>query len=312
MSNNVSTNNISSGARPVIFGEVLFDVFPDKTLLGGAAYNVAAHLHGFGLNPLFISRIGNDTLGEKIQAAMEQRGIDMTGVQKDDTYPTGQVTIAGVDDNYTFDILANQAYDFIDIEEALKAVGAQDVALLYHGSLAVRQMVSGNSLTALQKALDAPVFVDINLRPPWWTKTTCLALAQEARWLKLNHVELDKLAQDAGDMHARAESLRKDLGLETLILTCAEKGAFIFQEGQSTPVTCAPVLVSDLVDTVGAGDAFSAVTLYGLMNGWTTELILARALEFAAEMCRNRGATYEDNSVYMRFLEKWNADAVAA
>ena len=81
--------------RPLIFGEVLFDHFPDGTaVLGGAPFNVAWHLHAFGLRPLMISRIGNDELGGRVQEAMQKWGMDCSGMQiRHCTHPTGTVQV---------------------------------------------------------------------------------------------------------------------------------------------------------------------------------------------------------------------------
>ena len=67
--------------RPIIFGEVLFDCFPDGSrVLGGAPFNVAWHLQAFGAEPLFVSRVGNDPMGRKIRDAMLQWGMDTSGL----------------------------------------------------------------------------------------------------------------------------------------------------------------------------------------------------------------------------------------
>ena len=136
--------------RPVVFGEVLFDIFPGgESVLGGAPFNVAWNLQGLGLEPLFISRVGNDELGERVLGSMRDWGMDTRGVQLDRTHPTGTVGIEldGAEPTYT--IHPNQAYDHIDPTAAIDALGDERPALLYHGSLALRQPVSRGALSRL-------------------------------------------------------------------------------------------------------------------------------------------------------------------
>ncbi|MGB5338517.1 MAG: PfkB family carbohydrate kinase, partial [Gammaproteobacteria bacterium] len=94
-----------------IFGEVLFDHFPDgKHVLGGAPFNVAWHLQAFGLTPRFISRVGADAEGESVLAAMRDWGMDTQAVQIDAQRPTGRVSVQIVDDEPAYDIVADCAY----------------------------------------------------------------------------------------------------------------------------------------------------------------------------------------------------------
>src|SRR6187431_2540546 len=97
-----------------IFGEVLADIFPDKTVLGGAPFNVARHLQAFGLRPVLISRVGQDALHDKLLQEMHRLEMDLSGLQTDATYPTGHVKVLLTEDgNHQFDILQDQAYDHI-------------------------------------------------------------------------------------------------------------------------------------------------------------------------------------------------------
>jgi len=102
----MSTTNM----RPLIFGEVLFDHFPDgSVVLGGAPFNVAWHLHAFGLKPLMVSRIGHDELGEKVEAAMRSWGMDCSGLQRDPDHPTGTVEVQFDDGEPIYEIVENVA-----------------------------------------------------------------------------------------------------------------------------------------------------------------------------------------------------------
>ena len=122
--------------RPVIFGEVLFDHFPDGSrVLGGAPFNVAWHLRGFNSNPLVISAVGDDAEGREVLERMTSWDLMTHGVQSDKTHPTGRVTASIVNGENHFEIAKGQAWDFIDAAPALQAASDEPAGLLYHGSL---------------------------------------------------------------------------------------------------------------------------------------------------------------------------------
>ncbi len=290
--------------RPIIYGEVLFDTFPDgREVLGGAPFNVARHLHGFGCQPLFISRVGDDARGEQVRQAMQAWGMDVSGLQLDNEHPTGIVQIAMQGKSHTFDILADQAYDYIDAEAALSLLKQGHYGLLYFGSLIERSPISRATLEQL-RAQHLPQFVDINLRAPWWKQKRIMELVQGIDWLKLNNEELRELGY-GGDTRNAAAMLYAEYGFDTLVVTCGEQGALIVSDESIEEGT--PVAVEQLVDTVGAGDAFSAVCILGLLKGWEWRKTLRHALGFAARLCEVRGAVLPERSWYDSALTGWEA-----
>jgi fructokinase len=294
--------------RPVVVGEVLFDVFPDGSrVLGGAPFNVAWHLQAFGLEPILVTRVGRDAPGELILDAMAQWGMDASAVQIDPDAPTGEVRIAFGAGGHTFEILAKQAYDRLDGGAALEAVSDRGAGLLYYGSLIARTEAGASAVTTIRRRLTAPVFVDINLRDPWWTPAGVDALVRGSRWLKLNDDELARLADHEPEAARGIETAARDYArrhaLDQLVVTRGEFGALVCVDdqcrtGQSSRMT-------EVVDTVGAGDAFSAVWIAGLSAGWPLEATLSRALDFAAAVCEMRGATTFDRGLYQRHLDQW-------
>ncbi len=292
-------------ARPLIFGEVLFDCFEDGTeVLGGAPFNVAWHLAGFGLDPLFVSRVGRDPQGAAVRQRMADWGLRTEGLQLDDRHPTGRVEVRMLaDGGHRFEILADQAYDHIDPAPVTALLERLPADLLYHGSLAVRAPASAAALAAL-RARGLPRFVDINLRAPWWQPEPVRELMAGARWLKLNDEELDLLQPGEAGPGARARALREANGHDWLILTRGAAGATLYTadgEFSGTP----PWI--EVVDTVGAGDAFAAVCLLGLIEGWPAARTLERALAFAARICGQRGATAPDRALYASLRERWQS-----
>ena len=296
------------GGRPLVFGEVLFDCFPDgRAVMGGAPFNVAWHLQGFGLAPRLVTRIGTDPQGDDVLSIMRAWGMDTGGMQRDGRHPTGRVQISMQGKAHSFDILPDQAYDFIDADAAAAAAQQVQAGLIYYGSLVSRNAVSAAALKALL-GQNLPAFVDINLRAPWWRADGLPALFHRARWAKLNQEELIELfGEDPGnsELAVLAERVRVRYGLELVILTCGADGALLVKEQEV--LQGEPVVVEDLVDTVGAGDAFSAVCLLGLIHGWPLGEMLNRAQEFAAQICRQRGATAQDSKLYSDCLRRWQA-----
>lgn len=291
--------------RPIMFGEVLFDLFPDgSAVLGGAPFNVAWHLQAFGLSPLLISRVGSDALGRLISSAMIDWGMDRSGLQLDSAHPTGSVNITFDAGEPCFDIVSDRAFDFID-RYALPPLctGGQ----LYYGSLALRNQVSRETLWELKQCSDGFSFVDINLRPPWWSRELVLEALAGADLIKLNRAELYQIVPEGEGVEAKAIMLLTKMAAQQVIVTQGKEGAVTYmQDGSSFCV--APEPASKVVDTVGAGDAFSAVLLLGQTKGWSIELSMERAQSFASAIVGVRGAITRDTAFYRGFLNRWIAD----
>ncbi len=293
-----------------VFGEVLFDCFPDGTeVLGGAPFNVAWHLRGFGLSPFFISRVGADGRGEEIRSAMSSWGLDTSFLQTDLSHPTGRVRVTIADDEPHYEIVAESAYDVIQPPDCqrLPATG-----LLYHGSLALRHSASAASLAALKARHRGKIFLDVNLRSPWWSPQSVLPLVDDADHVKLNAAELALLTTDSpaeADVPSLAASLHcfaRRHHLETLILTRGALGALFWSDGEL--VSVGPAAHTPVVDTVGAGDGFAAAFLLGLSQKWPLQESLEHARDFAAALVTRRGATIDEASVYEEFLASWSSN----
>jgi len=288
--------------RPVIFGEVLYDCFPDgQAILGGAPFNVAWHLQAFGLSPLFISRVGNDPLGRRVRDAMCNHGMDTCGLQLDSSHPTGKVTITLSDNSHSFEIIPDQAYDYID-QDALPPL--PEAALFYHGSLAARSPVSAQTLAFLRARYNARRMVDVNLRSPWWQREMVLDLIDTAWLAKLNDEELQQLVPGAQDDVTRMRQLTAHAGLQLLVVTRGAAGAEVLTaDGDSFRVV--PDSVTSVVDTVGAGDALTSVLILGVLQGWPHQQALERAQTFASAIVGCRGAIVEAPDFYRPFIDEW-------
>lgn len=285
-----------------IFGEVLFDHFPDGSrVLGGAPFNVAWHLQAFGLAPRFISRVGDDASGREIAGLMDGWGMSREALQIDREHPTGSVRVSIADGEPHYDIVACSAYDFIDAE-SLDEQHSQGI--LYHGSLALRNPVSRAALQAVKARHSGKIFVDVNLRPPWWDRELLLSLLHDADWVKLNEAELVALCPDGAKLEAMMQDFCTRFGLETLVVTRGAKGA-IACDWQRHFANVQPPAAIQVVDTVGAGDAFAALLLCGLSEQWSLEITLERAQAFACALVGRRGATVGDKAFYRAFSRQW-------
>lgn len=298
--------------RPVIFGEVLFDHFPDGSrVLGGAPFNVAWHLRGFGANPLVISAVGEDDEGREVLDRMSSWDLMTHGVQIAEARSTGRVTATVVAGENRFEIAPDQAWDFVHERRAVEAATEAPARLLYHGTLALRSEHSRKTLRSLTDVLEVPSFVDINLRDPWWTKKTVDWCFSTAAWVKLNETELNIFTSKPTDSFERCRDASLDLArrypITGLIVTRGAKGAILVTDSEEVFQTAAPP-ITDLVDTVGAGDAFSAVACLGILQSWPHDKTLGRAAAFSADLCRVRGATTTDFDLYERHVSQWSKE----
>lgn len=287
-----------------VFGEVLFDCFPDgRQVLGGAPFNVAWHLQAFGAAPRFVSAVGDDPEGERIRASMTDWGMVTTGLQTDPDHPTGRVQVSLENGEPSYDIVPDSAYDFIRAPNEI-----EPIALLYHGTLALRQPVSEATLTSIKRSEPDLVFLDVNLRAPWWSRDKTVALVTEADWVKLNADELSLLSGTEAASARPTLDLARDFlerhDLSGLIVTLGSEGTLgLTKDGE--PVQVAPKPALEVVDTVGAGDAFASVTILGIVSGWSLDKTLDHAQSFASKIVEQRGATQASPDLYAPLIDHW-------
>ncbi|NOR70486.1 MAG: carbohydrate kinase [Methylomarinum sp.] len=283
----------------LVFGEALFDCFPGgEQVLGGAPFNVAWHLQALGNHPHFISSIGNDELGKKILTAMRDWGMVTQSIQIDPVHQTGQVEVTIIKNEPHYTITPMCAYDFIS-DEVVENL--PDNGILYHGTLGLRNSISRNCLSCIAQQPDLSIFLDVNLRNPWWKKQEVFDWLEQARWAKLNEDELQQLGFVSTDICQSMQKLLTQFQLEQLIVTQGAKGATVLAEdGSLFQETPAPV--DSIIDTVGAGDGFSALFIHGLRAGWPIVKTLSVAQRFAGKVIGLRGATATEPVFYQEFL----------
>ena len=291
----------------VAFGEALVDQFRDRTVLGGAPFNVACHLGALGAHPVLMTRAGKDAPGEQLQQAMHERGLDRRGLQRDPARPTGRVKVTETATGPVFDILSDQAYDHIHAGLARMVGLLVHPEMVYFGTLAQRGE-SRRALRELLGAVDSRVFLDLNLTDPWVDADTLRWSLRQASVAKLNEAELTRvghlLALDGATPEARAGVLVSDFGLERVVVTRGAAGAWTLDAAGRIESVAGQAL-PNLVDRSGAGDGFAAVFILGTLRGWPLADRLARADAFARALCQIRGAVPAVQDFYTPFIRDW-------
>ena len=281
----------------IIFGEVLYDCFPDgRRILGGAPFNVAWSLKGLGSHPLFVSSVGIDADGRGVENVMEAWGMTIEGLQQDSMHETGEVRVTISNDEPSYEICEERAWDYI-VDTGLSTTG-----LIYHGLLALRNSVSRDTLDAIRhRSPQAMRFFDINLRPPHVDRAVLESQIAGVDWLKLNFDELQFLLDAGNTAFSEAEPLIDRLmdrfSIGNVVLTGGAKGAII--KGAYGQASRIPAPEPDeFIDTVGAGDAFSAYVIYGLLRNRPVSDLVSGASRFASKVCGLRGATTREKPFY--------------
>lgn len=295
----------------VAFGETLVDQFRDHSVMNGAPFNVACHLAAMGSHPVLVTRAGKDDLGDQLLQTMVARGLDRRGVQRDPSRPTGRVKVTETAGVHSFSILSNQAYDYIHASLARMVGMSVHPEIVYFGTLSQR----GDSRRALRDmlgAVNARVFLDVNLRDPWVDEDTLRWSLQQAGVVKLNDDELirvcDLLSLEGATPAACASVLVSGFDLERLVVTCGAAGAWTLDRTGRIESVSSPAL-PHIVDTAGAGDGFSAMIILGMLRGWSLANQLARADAFARALCQIRGAVPASKDFYIPFIRDWNLEA---
>lgn len=274
-------------------GEVLWDLLPAGPQLGGAPANFACHAHALGAHACVVTRVGNDDFGRAILKRFEQMEIADGTMQVDEAAPTGTVTVALSDQGIpNYIIHENVAWDHLSVTPpALQAVRAADAVCF--GSLAQRGAISRAAIQRLVAAAPAEALrvFDINLRQNYFSREIIGQSLRLANVLKLNDAELPVLAQLfglTGSTRHQIETLAQKFSLQLVALTRGPAGSLLFQAGQWSDCPSIPITI---VDTIGAGDSFTAALVMGLLCKMPLDEINDLADEVARHVCSCAGAT---------------------
>ena len=266
-------------------GEAVFDVFPDKEVLGGTSLNVAVQAHQLlepmGGQGVLLSRIGSDALGERLQREFRERNLPLEHVQVDALKPTGQVLVQFIDGAPRYEIVVDTAWDHLQFGEAEAALAPACHAVSF-GSMSQRHPVAHAATQAfLADAKEALKIFDVNLRMDLFTAEVLDEGCRVAALVKLNDEEIDPVADllqlPAGEPRARVEAMRAQYDLEAVIFTRGKAGTAACTTDGWLEGEPASFPAAENADSVGAGDACTAALLLGRLLGrdWLATLDLA-------------------------------------
>ena len=293
---------------------MLWDVLPNGKVLGGAPANFAYHAHVLGLAPYVVTALGHDELGREAARILGERGLDASLIQWSDKHPTGTVDVT-LDKNGTPDFTINTgaAYDQVELNGAL-IEAARKCRVLYFGTLIQRTEKSRSTLQyLLEQAADALKFLDINLRRNCFSRETVKDSLEAARILKLNDGEVavlsEMLSLPQGDLPSQARLLISQFNLEACLITLGADGALALDShGQQV---CVPGCKAQVVDSIGAGDAFAAAFLSRYLDGSSLKECCEFANLYGAYTVTKKGGmpavSMEELSVFEKSTQRGTA-----
>lgn len=283
----------------LVIGEALVDEFHDGAIAGGAPFNVARSLAALGVPVRFVSRIGaQDAAGRLVLDSAARYGLAADGIQRDAARVTGRVSVHEAQGGHRFEIHAGAAWDH------LEAPSLHDTGIVYFGSLAQRHAVSRAAIRATVKRAPGPRFLDLNLRPGTDTPALAAEVLMLADWVKLNEDELGSLL---AWFEPTLPALMDRFALQGLVLTRGAAGCALYGEHGRLLVEEGGAAQPDFVDSVGAGDAFTALLLGGMTLGRDLGATLRLANRYAAMICGTRGPLPADPGTLAPWREALHA-----
>lgn len=282
----VGGNNIIVG-----IGEILWDVFPNAKVLGGAPANFAYHVSQFGFEGFAISAIGNDELGDEIMENLNNKALKYIIEKTPFATGTVQVTVDGKGIPQ-YEIFQNVAWDNIPFTPQMEEL-ARKTRTVCFGSLAQRSEVSRNTINRFLDLVptDALKIFDINLRQHFYSKQLIEHSLRRCNILKINDDEVVQVAKlFEWEMTTEMDICQKLLvnySLNMIILTKGTEGSYVITD---TETSFKPTPKVEVADTVGAGDSFTAGFVASLLSGKTISEAHEIAVEVSAFICTQHGA----------------------
>ena len=274
----------------VCFGEVLWDVFPDESRIGGAPLNVASRLSHLGIETEIISKVGNDIRGQEIIAFLRKNNVHTGSITEDENLPTGVVNVTlSQGGSATYEITHPAAWDKIKVTEGnIKAV--EESSAFVFGSLVCRDEVSREALFELLPKARFKI-LDINLRPPHYTGEVLNRLLREADLIKFNDEELFEISGILGSSYNSLEQnirfVSERTEAKTICVTKGQHGAVLLHEGKWYYNSG---YKTEVKDTVGAGDSFLATLIANLLKEEPVQFSLNHACAMGALVAGRKGA----------------------
>lgn len=279
----------------VSLGEVLWDLFPEGARFGGAPANFACHAAALGADVSIVSAVGDDSRGREAIEILRAHGIDVTLIRSTADAPTGTVGVSlDAKGKPTFTIHEGSAWDGISWMPQLES-RIHGATAVYFGTLGQRAEVSRTTIRRaleIAKTSGTARILDVNLRPPFFDNALIRESVALASVLKLSDDELAAVAtaceMDSADRSDKTlRAILERFNLDLVVMTRGAEGAILVS---SAEVVDQPGIPTRVQDTVGAGDAFTAVLVTGLLRGDPLGRIARNACETAAAVCAQAGA----------------------
>ena len=278
-----------SKEKVICFGEVLWDALPDGIYLGGAPLNVALNLTKLGVNTRIVSAVGSDTLGSLAIKSITKRGLDTEYIQVNDK-PTGLTEVViDAEGVPSYSILQDVAWDYISITDEMKKV-VEESDYLILGTLIFRG-ISENTIRELLRNYEGKCVVDVNFRESFYSKELLDEVLEFANIVKFSEDEfLEVLSwkNKSKNIEEGLGWLSSEFDIEYVFLTMGERGAYLYQNGELIKKERYPVKVKD---TIGAGDAFLAASIYKIIQAENSYNTLCFANALGAYVASSDGAT---------------------
>lgn len=287
--------------RITALGEILYDIYPDRKRLGGAPFNFIYHVWKILGNAGFISSVGNDESGMEIINHLKRIGFPTGHISICKEHPTGTVLVT-LDENRSpqFRMQGYNCFDYFALDEKSIKLIEEETELLYFGTFGQRNETARRAIqSTFGKKLK--YFCDLNLRHEFFTKEMVEESLRTSSVVKINDTELDSLRKYFGLSSQIEEStlqLIEMFDLDLLSITLGPEGAYLSDGNQTDYYRCDPV---EAVDTLGAGDAYSALLAIGYLMKLDLKKINLMANDFAKEICMVDGALPDDDGVYRRY-----------
>lgn len=297
--------------QPIVgIGELLWDIYPDgRKVAGGAPFNFTFHCHQLGHEAIIVSRVGDDQLGRELREEVKRLGLSDEFIQTDRDHPTGTVTVS-LDANKvpTYTINEDVAWDYIEWNDQLTNL-AKEAAAVCFGTLAQRAKTPRVTIEVfVREAYNAIRVFDVNLRSPLTFERLIRieSLREQVEWLKVNEDELRTLQarlvtdcdlpppeMPVGLPNRKESPLRAwfDPGSDVRkvgILTRGSKSTAVHDWQRTEWIPSVP---ANVIDTVGAGDAFTAAMVCLHLEGKPLRDCARFANRYAARVCEHQGAT---------------------
>lgn len=255
-------------------GELLWDLLPSGPRLGGTVSNFAVMAGRLGGHSICASRIGTDDLGRRASDSLLELPVDTSFLQIDPQHATGTVDVLLKEGQPQYDIKAPVAWDYLELTPAWLALAGDATAVCF-GTLAQRNPVSRNTIEGFLAATPSGcvrVF-DVNLRAPFYSHAVVERSLNLSTLLKMNDSEMPLIlnllgltgeGNTAEALLAGAHTLLDHFPVHLVCVTMGASGSLLVTREQ---VDRHPGIPVQVVDTVGAGDAFTAALTHYYLRG---------------------------------------------